>query len=89
MATPQQVTERLTDIYSHPYKLERTLLYTYYVWLGCVTAILWLTPMTIPHSVQFAKTLWRHIMLNIASLTVVALGDSSTSFSTDDNHPLW
>ncbi|KAF4673460.1 hypothetical protein FOL47_010512 [Perkinsus chesapeaki] len=68
MATPQQVTERLIDIYSHPYKLERTLLYTYYVWLGCVTALLWLTPITVPHSVQFAKTLWRHIMLNIASL---------------------
>ncbi|KAF4683309.1 hypothetical protein FOZ60_009351 [Perkinsus olseni] len=68
LSTPQQITARLLDIYSHPYKLERTLLYTYYTWLGCITTLLCLLPATLPHNADLAKTLWRHVLLNIASL---------------------
>ncbi|EER02531.1 ring finger protein, putative [Perkinsus marinus ATCC 50983] len=68
LSTPQQITARLLDIYSHPFKIERILLFTYYTWLACVTALLCLLPISFPHNIEFAKTLWRHLLLNLASL---------------------
>ncbi|KAF4678305.1 hypothetical protein FOL47_000034 [Perkinsus chesapeaki] len=66
--TPQLVAQRLIDIYSHPFRVERWLLWSYYIWLGFTTALLWLTPGSVSGPSELARALWKHVMMNLASI---------------------
>lgn len=64
--TPQLVTQRLLDIYAHPFGVERCLLLFYYGWLACITVVVCL--MRLDTETAFAQYLWRHCLLNFISI---------------------
>lgn len=70
--TPQMITQRLLDIYAHPFAVERGLLCFYYAWLACTTAVVRFMHFegdsaVEPHG-RFVQELWRHCLLNFASI---------------------
>jgi hypothetical protein len=67
--SPQLVTQRLFQVYSHPYVAERGLLVFYYAWLVGVTAAACYVRMNEPQTL-FAKQLWRHCLLNFMSIVL-------------------
>lgn len=66
--TPQLVTQRLLDIYAHPFGVERGLLLFYYGWLACITVIVLF--MRLEAETIFAQQLWRHCLLNFISIVL-------------------
>jgi len=67
--TPQMVTQRLLDIYAHPFGVERGLLLFYYGWLTCITVVVWVVRLENEQTV-FAQQLWRHCLLNFISIVL-------------------
>lgn len=67
-ATPQLVTQRLLDIYSHPFGIERMLLMFYYGWLAIITVMVCL--LRLQTETSFAQHLWRHCLLNFISIVL-------------------
>jgi len=63
--TPQMVTQRLLDIYAHPFGLERGLLLFYYAWLGLATFLVCVLDCD-SEPPSFAHQLWKHCLLNYA-----------------------
>lgn len=63
--TPQLVTQRLLDIYAHPFGLERGLLLFYYGWLALATLSVCILRCESEQQ-SFAQRLWRHCLLNYA-----------------------
>lgn len=63
--TPQMVTQRLLDIYAHPFGVERGLLLFYYGWLGCITVVVCVVRL---EQTIFAQRLWRHCLYNFISI---------------------
>jgi len=63
--TPQLVTQRLLDIYAHPFGLERGLLLFYYGWLAVATLLVCVLRCEGAQQ-SFAQSLWRHCLLNYA-----------------------
>eukprot|EP00747_Dinoflagellata_sp_TGD_P222712 gnl/TRDRNA2_/TRDRNA2_94404_c0_seq1.p1 gnl/TRDRNA2_/TRDRNA2_94404_c0~~gnl/TRDRNA2_/TRDRNA2_94404_c0_seq1.p1 ORF type:complete len:261 (+),score=28.41 gnl/TRDRNA2_/TRDRNA2_94404_c0_seq1:155-937(+) len=66
--TPQLVTQRLLDIYAHPFGVERGLLLFYYVWLASVTVAVCV--MRLEVETLFAQQLWRHCIFNFVSIVL-------------------
>lgn len=66
--TPQFVTQRLLDIYAHPFGVERGLLLFYYGWLACVTVVVCIVRLEVETS--FGMHLWRHCLLNFISIVL-------------------
>jgi len=67
--TPQFVTQRLLDIYVHPFCAERALLLFYYGWLvlvGCFVCVVNLDTVT----TTFAQQIWQHVILNGISIVL-------------------
>lgn len=67
--TPQLVTQRLLDIYEHPFGLERSLLLFYYGWLALATLLAWSFRRGAEQA-NFAQQLWQHCLLNYASVVL-------------------
>mmetsp|Transcript_34115 Transcript_34115/g.61391 ORF Transcript_34115/g.61391 Transcript_34115/m.61391 type:complete len:259 (+) Transcript_34115:81-857(+) len=67
--TPQLVTNRLLDIYAHPFGLERGLLLFYYGWLAIITAVVCLVRLQTLET-AFAQNLWKHCLLNFFSIVL-------------------
>lgn len=70
--TPQLVTQRLLDIYSHPFGVERGLALFYYGWLACFTVAV-LSGMYLERKgddTAFAKQLRWHCLFNFISIVV-------------------
>lgn len=67
--TPQLVTQRLLDIYAHPFSVERGLLLFYYGWLGCITVTVCVVKLEAEQTV-FTQQLWRHCLLNFISIVL-------------------
>lgn len=65
--TPQLVTQRLLDIYAHPFGVERGLLLFYYGWLACITVVVCALRLEAGQSI-FTQQLWRHCLLNFISI---------------------
>lgn len=66
--TPQLVTQRLLDIYAHPFGVERGLLLFYYGWLAVITVVVCIT--RLESETVFAQQLWRHCLLNFISIVL-------------------
>lgn len=66
--TPQLVTQRLLDIYAHPFGVERMLLLFYYAWLAVITVIVCI--MRLEAETVFGLHLWRHCLLNFISIVL-------------------
>lgn len=66
--TPQMVTQRLLDIYAHPFGVERGLLLFYYGWLACITLIVCI--MRLEAETIFGQHLWRHCLFNFTSIVL-------------------
>lgn len=66
--TPQLVTQRLLDIYAHPFGVERGLLLFYYGWLAVITVVVCIT--RLEAETVFAQQLWRHCLLNFISIVL-------------------
>lgn len=64
--TPQLVTQRLLDIYAHPFGVERGLLLFYYGWLACITVVVCF--LRLDTETIFAQQLWKHCLLNFVSI---------------------
>jgi len=67
--TPQMVTQRLLDIYAHPFGVERGLLLFYYGWLGCITVVVCIMRLEAEQT-TFTQQLWRHCLLNFVSIVL-------------------
>jgi len=67
--TPQLVTQRLLDIYAHPFGVERGLLLFYYGWLACITVVVCIMRLESEQS-PFTQHLWRHCLLNFVSIVL-------------------
>jgi len=67
--TPQLVTQRLLNIYSHPILIERGLLMFYYGWLVCMATFVCSASLEVASS-KFAQQLWEHILLNAISIVL-------------------
>lgn len=67
--TPQLVTQRLLDIYAHPFGVERGLLLFYYGWLALITLVVCVARFQSEHTV-FVQYIWRHCLLNFISIIV-------------------
>lgn len=67
--TPQMVTQRLLDIYGHPFGVEKVLLVFYYLWLVCSTLIVWVVRMH-SENTDFAQRLFGHCILNFISIAL-------------------
>lgn len=67
--TPQMVTQRLLDIYAHPFGVERALLLFYYGWLACITVVVCLVRLESQQTI-FTQQLWRHCLLNFISIVL-------------------
>lgn len=67
--TPQLVTQRLLDIYAHPFGVERGLLLFYYGWLACITVVVILVKFE-SEQTPFSQHLWRHCVLNFVSIVL-------------------
>jgi len=67
--TPQMVTQRLLDIYAHPFGVERILLLFYYAWLGVLTVVVCVLGLEVEHT-TFTKQLWKHCLLNFLSIVL-------------------
>lgn len=67
--TPQMVTQRLLDIYAHPFGIERGLLLFYYGWLACITMVVCFVRLEAEQSL-FTLLLWRHCLLNFVSIVL-------------------
>lgn len=65
--TPRQVSQRLVDIYAHPFAQERCLLLSYYIWLILVAALLCVSPVS---ATPLAIALWRHCLASFASIVL-------------------
>lgn len=70
--TPQMVTQRLLDIYAHPFGVERRLLLFYYVWLGIMTVVVCI--MRLEENSGFTQQLWRHCLYNFVSIVLHRIG---------------
>lgn len=79
--TPQMVTQRLLDIYAHPFGVERGLLLFYYGWLACITVVVCLLKLdaetgaagasfAAQRTANFTQQLWRHCLLNFVSIVL-------------------
>lgn len=68
--TPQLVTQRLLDIYAHPFGVERGLLLFYYGWLVMMTLVVWSVRLQSEGYTDFVQYLWRHCLLNFISILV-------------------
>lgn len=66
--SPQLVTQRLLDIYAHPFGVERGLLLFYYGWLACITVVVCFV--RLEAETIFAQQLWRHCLLNFISIVL-------------------
>lgn len=66
--TPQLVTQRLLDIYAHPFGVERGLLLFYYGWLACITVVVCI--MRLDAETAFTQQLWKHCLLNFVSIVL-------------------
>mmetsp|Transcript_22421 Transcript_22421/g.57157 ORF Transcript_22421/g.57157 Transcript_22421/m.57157 type:complete len:268 (+) Transcript_22421:237-1040(+) len=69
MPTPQLVTQRLLDIYAHPFGVERILLLFYYGWLGVITVVVCIMRLEAETS-SFTQQLWIHCLLNFVSIVL-------------------
>jgi len=67
--TPQMVTQRLLDIYAHPFGIERGLLLVYYGWLASITLLVCAARLD-AHPSTFAEQLWKHCLLNFVSIVL-------------------
>uniref|UniRef100_A0A7S0F8V0 RING-type E3 ubiquitin transferase n=1 Tax=Pyrodinium bahamense TaxID=73915 RepID=A0A7S0F8V0_9DINO len=67
--TPQLVTQRLLDIYAHPFGVERGLLLFYYGWLACITVVVCVVRLEAEQT-SFTQQLWRHCLLNFVSIVL-------------------
>lgn len=67
--TPQMVTQRLLDIYAHPFGVERGLLLFYYGWLGSITVVAFFMRFEAEQT-TFTQQLWRHCLLNFVSIVL-------------------
>eukprot|EP00929_Paragymnodinium_shiwhaense_P017596 TRINITY_DN127061_c0_g1_i1.p1 TRINITY_DN127061_c0_g1~~TRINITY_DN127061_c0_g1_i1.p1 ORF type:complete len:262 (+),score=20.36 TRINITY_DN127061_c0_g1_i1:183-968(+) len=67
--TPQMVTQRLLDIYAHPFGVERGLLLFYYGWLACITVVVCVVRLEAEQT-EFTQQLWRHCLLNFVSIVL-------------------
>lgn len=67
--TPQLVTQRLLDIYSHPFGVERALLLFYYGWLFIITVAVWVLRLEAEQT-DFTKQLWQHCIFNFISIVL-------------------
>jgi len=65
--TPEQVAQRLVDIYAHPFAEERFLLLSYYVWLCLIAAFLCLAPIELT---PLANGLQRQCMMSFISIVL-------------------
>lgn len=72
--SPQLVTQRLLDIYAHPFGVERILLLFYYGWLACITVVICamrLDALRLQAELTvFGEQLWRHCLLNFVSIVL-------------------
>jgi len=70
--TPQMVTQRLLDIYAHPFGVERGLLLFYYGWLACITLVVCALRLEVEalQPTLFTQQLWRHCLLNFVSIVL-------------------
>jgi len=72
--SPQLVTQRLLDIYAHPFGVERGLLLFYYGWLACITVVILAMRLDAMRwegeQTAFAMLLWRHCLLNFISIVL-------------------
>lgn len=67
--TPQLVTQRLLDIYAHPFGVERGLLLFYYGWLAAITVVVCIVRLEAEQTI-FVQQLWRHCLLNFISIVL-------------------
>jgi hypothetical protein len=67
--TPQMVTQRLLDIYAHPFGVERGLLLFYYGWLAIITVVVCIMRLESEQTI-FTQQLWRHCLLNFISIVL-------------------
>mmetsp|Transcript_51037 Transcript_51037/g.150459 ORF Transcript_51037/g.150459 Transcript_51037/m.150459 type:complete len:260 (-) Transcript_51037:233-1012(-) len=67
--TPQMVTQRLLDIYAHPFGVERGLLLFYYGWLAIITVVVCIMRLE-SEQTSFTQQLWRHCLLNFISIVL-------------------
>jgi len=67
--TPQLVTQRLLDIYAHPFGMERGLLLFYYGWLACITIVVCVVRLEAEQTL-FTQELWQHCLLNFISIVL-------------------
>lgn len=67
--TPQLVTQRLLDIYAHPFGAERCLLMFYYGWLACISVVVCVMRLEAEQTI-FTQQLWRHCLLNFVSIVL-------------------
>uniref|UniRef100_A0A7S1MMS0 RING-type E3 ubiquitin transferase n=1 Tax=Alexandrium catenella TaxID=2925 RepID=A0A7S1MMS0_ALECA len=67
--TPQMVTQRLLDIYAHPFGVERGLLLFYYGWLSFITVVVCALRLDVEQT-PFTQHLWRHCLLNFVSIVL-------------------
>merc|ERR1712232_860773 len=68
--TPQMVTQRLMDIYTHPFGLERALLFFYYGWLASISLVVFYMRLVSSEQTDFTDRLWRHCLFNFVSIVL-------------------